>query len=93
MFDTVRNNRRIVQGFLALITLPFAMWGVESYISNDSSGAEIAVVGDTKIKEHEFQQSLREQGERMQQQLRENFDTKMLDTTEARRTVLTRMIN
>ena len=93
MFDTVRNNRRIVQGFLALITLPFAMWGVESYISNDSSGAEIAVVGDTKIKEHEFQQSLREQGERMQQQLRENFDPKMLDTPEARRTVLASMVN
>ena len=29
MFDAVRNNKRIVQIFLLLITLPFAFWGVE----------------------------------------------------------------
>ena len=27
MFDAVRNNKRIVQVFLALITLPFAFFG------------------------------------------------------------------
>ena len=31
MFDAVRNNKRIVQIFLALITLPFAFFGVESF--------------------------------------------------------------
>ncbi len=93
MFDTVRNNRRIVQGFLVLITLPFAMWGVESYISNASSGVEVAVVGDAKITEQELQQALREQGERMQQQLRERFDPKMLDTPEAKSAVLASLVN
>jgi peptidyl-prolyl cis-trans isomerase D len=32
MFDSVRNNKRIVQGFLVLITLPFAFFGVDSYV-------------------------------------------------------------
>ena len=32
MFDAVRNNKRIVQVFLVAISLPFALWGVDSYV-------------------------------------------------------------
>ena len=38
LFDIVRNNKRITQVFLAVITLPFAFWGVESYVRNVDSG-------------------------------------------------------
>ena len=61
MFDVVRNNRRIVQVFLALITLPFAFWGVESYLRNAASGDDVAVVGGSKIAAREFQQALQAQ--------------------------------
>ncbi|MEB3287914.1 MAG: SurA N-terminal domain-containing protein, partial [Vampirovibrionales bacterium] len=66
MFDAVRNNKRVAQGILALITVPFALWGVESYVRNASSGAGLATVGQTTISEQEFQAALRDQGERMQ---------------------------
>jgi peptidyl-prolyl cis-trans isomerase D len=39
MFDIVRNNKKITQVFLAVITLPFAFWGVESYVRNVDSGS------------------------------------------------------
>ena len=49
MFDSVRNNKKIVQIFLALITLPFAFFGVDSYVKNSGAGNDLASVGDTKI--------------------------------------------
>ena len=49
MFDAVRNNKRIVQLFLLLITLPFAFWGVDSYVKNAGSGRELASVGGAPI--------------------------------------------
>jgi len=49
MFDSVRNNKKIVQIILALIILPFAFWGVESYIRNVGSGGDVASVGGSKI--------------------------------------------
>ncbi len=45
MFDAVRNNKRIVQIFLVVITLPFAFWGVESYIRNFGGSGDVASVG------------------------------------------------
>ena len=44
MFDAVRNNKRIVQIFLVLITLPFAFFGVDSYVKNAGSGGELASI-------------------------------------------------
>ena len=49
MFDAVRNNKKIVQIFLALITLPFAFFGVDSYVRNAGTGDEVAKIGDVKI--------------------------------------------
>ena len=65
MFDAVRNNKRIVQVFLALITLPFAFFGVDSYMRNSGTGGDVAAIGDMKITQQQFQQTLREQQERL----------------------------
>lgn len=93
MFDAVRNNKRIVQVFLALITLPFAFFGVESYMRNDASGGDVATIGDIKITQQQFQQSLREQQERLRTQLGGQFDPKMLENPEARKAILDDLIN
>jgi peptidyl-prolyl cis-trans isomerase D len=93
MFDYVRNNRRIVQVFLALITLPFAFWGVESYIRNEGTGVDVASVGNTRITQAELQQALREQQDRMRQQLGKDLPPGMLDNPEVRRAVLDNLVN
>ena len=93
MFDAVRNNKRIVQVFLALITLPFAFFGVDSYMRNGDSGSDVATIGDVKITQQQFQQSLREQQDRLRTQLGAQFDPKMLENPEARKAILDDLIN
>jgi peptidyl-prolyl cis-trans isomerase D len=92
MFDSVRNNKRLVQIFLLLITIPFALWGVDSYMQS-SGGAELATVGKTKITQQEFQQALREQGDRMRNSIGEQFDPATMDRPEVRMAVLENLIN
>ncbi|MDD5176245.1 MAG: SurA N-terminal domain-containing protein [Sterolibacterium sp.] len=93
MFDYIRNNRTIVQIFLGLITLPFAFWGVESYVRNSGAGIDVASVGGSRITPQELQQALREQQDRMRQQLGRDIPAAMLDTPEVRRAVLDTLVN
>lgn len=93
MFDAVRNNKRIVQVFLALIMLPFAFFGVDSYMRNDGMGGDVATIGDVKITQQQFQQTLREQQERLRTQLGAQYDPKLLENAEARKAILDDLIN
>ena len=93
MFDAVRNNKKVIQIVLALIVLPFAFWGVESYVSGGGRGADVATVGGVGISQQEFQQSLREQQERLRPMLGGNANPAMLDNPELRRAVVDTMVN
>jgi len=88
MLDSIRNNKRIVQGFLVLITVPFALWGVESYILNTDAGDEVATVGSAKISRQELRAALNEQQERMRAQSDGQVDPAMFETPQIRRMVL-----
>ena len=92
MFDAVRNNKKIVQIFLALITLPFAFFGVDSYVRNSGTGDAVAKIGDVKISQQQFQQALREQQERLRAQMGQ-IDPKVLDTPEARKAILDDLVD
>ncbi|NTV11704.1 MAG: peptidylprolyl isomerase, partial [Zoogloea sp.] len=93
MFDLVRNNKKFVQIFLLLITLPFAFWGVESYVRSAASDKAVAEVGGSPIRPVEFQQALREQQDRMRKTLGSNYNPAMLETPAARAAVLDNLIN
>jgi peptidyl-prolyl cis-trans isomerase D len=92
MLDFVRNNKKITQGFLALITLPFAFWGVESYVRNADVGAAVATVGSGKISRQEMQSALRDQQERLRTQLGGKVDPAMFETPQMRRAVLDSLV-
>lgn len=92
MFDSVRSNKKVVQIILALIILPFAFWGVESYIRNvGGSGDTVAKVGSGKISLGEFQGALREQQDRLRPMLG-GRDPAMLESPELRHAVLENLI-
>ena len=93
MFDSVRNNKKIVQIFLALITLPFAFFGVDSYVRNSGAGSDLASVGDTKITIPQFEQALRERQDQLRQQLGASFKPEMMNTPEARMSVVDSLID
>ncbi len=92
MFDLVRNNKRLVQIMLALITLPFAFWGIESYERNISIGQDLAEVGGQKITPQEFAQAQRDEQDRLRTLLGRNFDPAMFDTPEHRAELLDSLI-
>ena len=92
MLDFVRNNKKITQGFLALITLPFAFWGVDSYVRNASVDASVARVGGRTITQQELQSALREQQDRMRAQLGGKVDPALFENPQMRRAVLDSLI-
>jgi peptidyl-prolyl cis-trans isomerase D len=91
MFDFVHKKKRIVQVILALATLPFLFWGIESY---RSAGGEdyVASAAGEKISPQEFEQALRNQQESMRATLGANFNETMLDRPEVRSAVLEGLI-
>ena len=93
MFDAVRNNKRIVQGFLALIALSFAFFGVDSYMRDGGAGADLASVGDSKITAQQFEQAWRDQQDRMRQSLGPNYKPEAMNTPEARLAVLNSLVD
>lgn len=92
MLDIVRENKRVAQGILALITLPFAFWGVESYVSNVSIRSDVAQVAGTKITMPEFQRSLQEQQNRIRQAMGGRVDAAMLESPEIKRAVVDNLV-
>ncbi len=94
MFDFVSNHKRIVQVVLAMIALPFAFFGVDYYFrSGNAAATDVAKVGKQPISVAEFDQALREQQDRMRQQLGRNFDPAIFDNAEVRYSILETLVN
>jgi len=92
MFDLVHRRKRLVQIILALITLPFAFFGVDYYFRGGSSVTEVARIGGERITQAEFAESIREQQDRMRQAMGRNYDPAMFDNPEVRYSVLQQLI-
>ena len=92
MFDFVHEKKRLVQIVLALIVLPFAFWGVDSYRQSGNTAEVVATVNDAEITQREFENALRQQQDRLRQMLDGNFDTAMFDTPEMRHTVMDNLV-
>ena len=93
MFDLIHHHKRAVQIILALITLPFAFFGVDYYFRQGDATPNIATVAGEKITQAQFNESIAEQQDRMRQQLGRNFDIAMFDNPEVRYSVLEQLIS
>jgi peptidyl-prolyl cis-trans isomerase D len=93
MFDLVHKNKRLMQVVLALVALPFAFWGIDSYQRVMSRAGEVAEVSGQKIGEEEFSEALRQQQDRMRGVLGKNFDPAVFDSPAVRRELLEGMIS
>ena len=92
MFDFVHKRKRVVQGVLALITLPFAFFGVDYYFKDSGRATEVAHVGGDRITEAEFANTLSEQRERLRQQQGARYDPTVFDKPDVRYSVLQQLI-
>ncbi len=92
MFDFVHKNKRLMQLMLAIIILPFAFFGIDSYFQKGSGGDVVATVGDYKVTQGEFEMALRERQEMLQRMSGGRVDPAMLDSTELRFSVVDNLV-
>lgn len=92
MFDFVHEKKRLVQIVLAIIILPFAFWGVDSYTRSSNTANLAATVNGAKITQQELTNALRQQQDRLRQQLGANFDPAMLDSAEMKNAVMENLV-
>jgi peptidyl-prolyl cis-trans isomerase D len=93
MLQSIRDRLTgpIVWVIVALIAIPFAFWGVESF---QTSGGDptVAKVGDQKITEAQLQAAYDQRMRQLQQMLGESFRADMIEPQRFREGVLQEMI-
>jgi len=92
MYDFVHKQKRIAQIILALLVLPFAFFGMESYFQGGGREAHVAEVAGEKILQRDFDRRLREQQDRMREALGGQARPEMFEGAEFRTAVLEGMI-
>jgi peptidyl-prolyl cis-trans isomerase D len=93
MFDLLHKHKTFAQMVLALVTLPFAFFGVDYYFRSSGSATAVATVGGSKIEQREYDNLMREQQARMRQALGARYDPAMLDTPAVRYALLDQLVN
>lgn len=95
MLEAIRDRAQgwIAKLILALITIPFALWGIESYFNKGGNGDVVAEVGKTKIYHQEFTQALQNQADQLRQSAGAKFDPAITQSKEFRETVLNSLVD
>ena len=95
MLDSLHQGAqsKFAKVILALIIVPFALWGVESYIRSPGSTDEVARVAGQKISAQEFNQAIKENLDQLRAQYGNNLDATIAENPEFRQTVLDGIIN
>jgi len=84
MFESIRQHKKYLMGFLMILIIPsFVLFGVEGYSNANESGETVATVNGKDIKQAEWDAAHQAQIERLQQAM-PTIDIKLLDTPEAR---------
>ncbi len=93
MFDTVRNNSKVMMGLLFLLIIPsFVLFGVEGYSRFTDNAAAVARVDGQKITRQEWDEAHKREVDRIRVQM-PGIDPKLLDSAEARRATLDQLVN
>jgi peptidyl-prolyl cis-trans isomerase D len=89
MFESVRTHRRWMMLFMLVLIFPsFVFFGIQGYNSFIGGENAIAKVDGSPVTQQEFDQAQRERIERLRQQFGPDFDARLLETQEARASIL-----
>ena len=89
MFESVRTHRRWMMLFMLVLIFPsFVFFGIQGYNSFIGSENALAKVDGSPITQQEFDQAQRDRIERLRQSFGSDFDPKLLETQEARASIL-----
>ncbi|MGH8687849.1 MAG: SurA N-terminal domain-containing protein [Burkholderiales bacterium] len=93
MFDLIHKQKRIAQIVLALLTIPFAFFGMQFYTRSMGTKDDVAKVNGSTITERQFADALRQQQDRLRAAFGPGVDTDILDTPESRRALLDSLVS
>jgi len=95
MLAVIRERAQgwIAKVILVLITVPFALWGVDSYIGHGGGETVVASVNGHSIGAREFDRAWRAQQQRLREMLGANATDSVLDNPALKRSVLEQLIN
>ena len=93
MLDNIRSIAKgwVGKALLALITIPFALFGIDSYLNQSGSNVAIAKVNSNEISVQEYSNALQSIRQRMQSAGK--VDQAQLDSPEVKMLVLNQLIN
>ncbi len=93
MLQSIRDNLTgpIVWVVIGLITVPFAIWGVESFFTGGTDPT-VAKVGSTTITQSQFRSAYENRYRQLQQLYGESFRADMIDQAKLREAVLNDMV-
>jgi peptidyl-prolyl cis-trans isomerase D len=92
MFDSIRNHKKYLMGFLLILIIPsFVLFGIQGFTSFNERGETVATVDGHDIGKGEWDQAHRAESQRLREQM-PNLDAKLLDSDAARYATLERMV-
>ncbi len=77
---------------IAIIGVPFALWGINSYTDNEGKASDVALVNGVGISQPEFLQASRQQQARMKEMLGQAYNPEMFNTPQYKRQILDQLI-
>jgi len=93
MLDAIRNHTQgwLAKLILALITVPFALFGIDSYLNQAGGDVAVAKIGSEKISVQEFANSIENVRNRLQSE-GQKVSAEMLESPELKQSVLDGLI-
>ena len=94
MLDWIRERNQgwFAKIILLLVLVPFALFGVNSYLNRQGTAEAVAVVNGEKISRNEFEHALKLQREQISAQMGANADSSVLDSSLLKHQVLDGLI-
>lgn len=92
MFDTIRNHKKYLMGFLMILIIPsFVLFGIEGYTRFDAEGEAVATVNGEDITQVEWDQAHQVETQRLREAM-PTLDARLLESDEARYATLERLV-
>ncbi|WP_291010108.1 SurA N-terminal domain-containing protein [Hydrogenophaga sp.] len=92
MFESIRNHKKYLMGFLMILIIPsFVLFGVQGFSDGSGRGKTVATVNGEDITQQEWDQAHQVESQRLRESM-PTLDAKFLDTDEARYATLERLV-
>ena len=92
MFDTIRNHKKYLMGFLMILIIPsFIFVGIEGYTRFDATGKAVATVNGEDVTQAQWDQAHQIESQRLREAM-PTLDARLLDSPEARYATLEKLV-